>query len=141
VLATLTNVVNLWLAGRVVKFSNRLRRPWPDLPAMTIPMPVAGLLLAGIVLSLIGGLIGIAATALTASLLMAFGILGFAVLHAITRGMPSRPFVRSGAYAATLFFGWPMLAMTLLGLAETAFDIRARLARRRGGPPSAPHSS
>ena len=31
VLATITNLVNLWLAARVVKTSHRLRRPWPDL--------------------------------------------------------------------------------------------------------------
>ena len=29
VLATITNVFNLWLAGRIVKFSGRLTRPWP----------------------------------------------------------------------------------------------------------------
>ena len=37
VLATITNVFNLWLAARVVKFSGRLKRPWPELAAMTFP--------------------------------------------------------------------------------------------------------
>ena len=27
-LATLTSLLNLWLAGRIVKLSGRLRRPW-----------------------------------------------------------------------------------------------------------------
>ena len=31
VLATITNVLNLWLAARIVKFSGRLKRPWPRL--------------------------------------------------------------------------------------------------------------
>lgn len=134
VLATLTNVANLWIAARIVRLSGRFNRPWPDLPAMDFPKLVAAVLLAAIVTSLFGGLVGIAATVLSATLLVAFAILGFAVLHAITRGRTSRPFLLSGVYAATLLFGWPMLVMTLLGLAEAAFHIRAR-AGRKAGPP------
>ena len=63
-----------------------------------------------------------------ASLLMAFAILGFAVLHAITRGMSSRIFMLAGVYAAAIVLGWPVLAMAMLGLAETTFDIRGRVA-------------
>ena len=37
VLATITNLFNLWLAARIVKFSGRLKRPWPQLSAMTFP--------------------------------------------------------------------------------------------------------
>ena len=37
VFSTLTNVFNVWLAGRIVKVSGKLRRPWPDLSAMTMP--------------------------------------------------------------------------------------------------------
>ena len=59
---------------------------------------------------------------------MAYAILGFAVLHAITRGMGSRAFMLGGAYVAVVVFGWPVLAMSLLGLADTAFDIRGRVA-------------
>ena len=35
--ATLTNTLNLWLAGRIVKLSGHLKRPWPDLSAMAFP--------------------------------------------------------------------------------------------------------
>ena len=42
VLATITNVLNLWLAARIVKFSGLLKRPWPQLSAMTFPRPLAG---------------------------------------------------------------------------------------------------
>ena len=68
---------------------------------------------------------------------MAYAILGFAVLHAITRGMSSRPFTLGGIYAAVIVFGWPVLVMSLLGLADTAFDFRGRAARRRGPTQSA----
>jgi hypothetical protein len=132
VLATITSVINLWLAARIVKISGRLRRPAPDLPALRLPgyaPAVAALAIAG---SFLPGMIGIAAGVLAASTLMAYGILGFAVLHAITRGMGSRPFVLGGVYIAVVVFGWPMLVMTLLGLIDAVLDIRGRAASRRG---------
>ena len=85
-------------------------------------------------MSFLGGLVGIVAGVLSASLLMAYGVLGFAVLHAITHGMNSRAFLLGGVYAAVLVFGWPVLALCLLGLIETAIDLRARIARKRGPP-------
>ena len=37
IVATVTSLVNLWLAARIVKISGRLQRPWPQLSAMTFP--------------------------------------------------------------------------------------------------------
>ena len=42
VLTTITNVVNLWLAERIVTVSGRLRRPLPDLAAMQFPVYAPG---------------------------------------------------------------------------------------------------
>ncbi len=67
---------------------------------------------------------------------MAFGVLGFAVLHALTQTMNSRGFLLGGAYAAVLVFGWPVLALCLIGLADMFFDLRGRAAAKRGGPPA-----
>ena len=134
VLATVTNVVNLWLAERIVKISGRLRRPPSDLSAMQFPVYAPALVGAAVAASFLPGIVGISAGVLAASLLMAYAILGFAVLHAITRGMGSRPFTLGGIYVAVFVFGWPVLVMSLLGLADTAFDLRGRAARRRGPP-------
>ncbi|MEA2982728.1 MAG: hypothetical protein QOF09_4551 [Alphaproteobacteria bacterium] len=134
VLATVTNVVNLWLAERIVKVSGRLRRPPSDLSAMQFPVYAPALTGAAVAASFLSGVVGISAGVLAASLLMAYAILGFAVLHMITRGTGSRPFTLGGIYAAVIVFGWPVLAMSLLGLADTAFDFRGRAARRRGPP-------
>jgi hypothetical protein len=134
VLATITNIINLWLAGRIVKFSGRLSRPWPQLSAMTFPRQLVAMLAIAVGLSFTGGLVGILAGVLTAALLMAFGVLGFAVLHAITQGMNTRGFLLGGVYAAVLVFGWPMLVICLLGLIETVADVRARVARTRSPP-------
>jgi hypothetical protein len=75
--------------------------------------------------------------ALAASLTMAFAILGYAVLHAITRGMNTRGVVLAGVYATTLMFTWPLLAASILGLADTILNIRGRIAHKRG-PPNLP---
>lgn len=132
VLATITNNVNLWLAGRVVNYSGLLKRPWPDLAAMSFPRATLAALAVTMAVSFAGGLIGVVAGLVSASLMMAFGILGFAVLHAVTRGVASRPFLLGGVYASVAVFGWPILALCLIGVAETAFDLRARVARKRG---------
>ena len=136
VLTTITNVLNLWLAGRIVAVSGRLKRQPPDLSAIQFPF-YAPLLLGGAIAgSFLPSLIGTAAGVLAASMLMAYALLGFAVLHNITRSIKGRPFILGGVYAAVMVFGWPALVMMLLGLADTAFDIRGRIARRRG--PSKP---
>jgi hypothetical protein len=134
VLATITNVVNLWLAGRIVQFSSRLKRPWPELAAMTLPRELTAALALAAVLSFVGGLIGIMAGVAMAALMVAFGVLGFAVLHAITKGIGSRAFLLGGVYAAVLAFGWPILVLCLIGLIETVADLRGRVARMRAPP-------
>jgi hypothetical protein len=134
VLATITNVINLWLAARVVKFSGRLTRPWPQLAEMTFPRLTAAALALAVALSFVDGLIGIIAGVVAAGLLMAYGVLGFAVLHSITQGIASRAFLLAGVYASVIVFGWPVLALCLLGLVEAALNLRARAAHKRGPP-------
>jgi len=134
VLATITNLLNLWLAARVVKFSGRLARPWPQLSSMSFPPLVAAALAVAIVLSFLDGMLGIVGGIVAASLLLAYGVLGFAVLHAITQGMSARPFVLSVTYAGVILLGWPMLALCLLGLVDTAIGLRARVSAKRGPP-------
>lgn len=136
VLLTLLNTFNLWLAARIVNVSGRLRRPWPDLTAMTLPGFVPALMAAAMVGSLVlPDILGLLSGAFAASLVIAYAIMGFAVLHAITRGMTGRALTLTGAYAAVVVIGWPILAASMLGLAESTFHIRARFAPK-GGPPA-----
>jgi hypothetical protein len=134
VLATITNVLNLWLAALIVRFSGRLRRPWPDLSALTFPRVAAAALAVAIILTFAGGMLGLLATVSSAALLVAYGILGFAVLHSLTRGSKGRSLVLGAAYASVILFFWPVVALCLLALADAAIDLRGRAASKRGPP-------
>src|SRR5215831_11550727 len=135
VIAAITLTGNLWLAGLVVKLSGRLTRPWPDLTTLSFPPLAAaayGALLAG---ALLPDLAGLVASLFAATLTVAFAMIGFAVMHTATRHMRGRAVVLSGAYGCVVILIWPVVVMTLIGVAETLFGLRARSSRR--GPPAA----
>lgn len=137
ILSTVINLVNLWLASLIVSVSGGLKRPWPRLSAMTFPSYAPGLLAAAVAATFVPGMIGIVAGVLAASLLIAFAVLGLAVLHSITTGVNGRRLILFGVYFVVGLFGWPVLAAALIGLAESSVGIRARFAGRLK-PPAAP---
>ena len=134
VLTTMTQLLNLWLAARIVKISGRLKRPWPDLADMRFPAATPFVLAAAIAGSFLPDVVGIACTLVVATLLVAYAALGFAVLHGITRRLQSRGIVLVGVYTAVAIFGWPILLVALLGLLDIALDLRTRIAAMRGPP-------
>jgi hypothetical protein len=135
VIAALTQAANLWLAGIVVRMSGRLRRPWPDLTSLSFP-PLAAVLFGGLLGgSLLPGVPGLVASLFAATLTVAFAMVGFAVTHTVTRGMSGRAVVLWGTYLCVLFLLWPVVVMTIIGVAETLFGLRGRLSRR--DPPAA----
>jgi hypothetical protein len=133
-LSTTTFALNLWLAGSIVKISGRLQRSWPNILAMAFPRFAPAAAGAATLCSLLPNLIGTMSALFAASLYMAYALLGFVVLHAITRQMTSRRFVLAGVYATVAVFGWPVLILTLLGFAEAAFRLRARFGLKRDPP-------
>jgi Predicted membrane protein (DUF2232) len=134
----LTLVLNLWIAGRVVDLSGRLKRPWPYIPGMTFPRSAPALLALAIAAAFVPALVGLIATLFAGTLSIAFTLLGLAVLHAVTRGVPGRTAILGGAYAAVFVLGWPALAAVLLAIADMIFGWRARAAGR--GPPPVPRT-
>ena len=135
VLATITNVFSLWLAARIVKTSGRLRRPWPDLTAITFPSTTLVALAVALAASFAPDPIGVLGVVLSSSLLIAFALLGLAVLHVVTRRFSGRGFILGGIYGAIAILGWPVLVAALLGIADAAFDLRSRAVHK---PPSLP---
>jgi hypothetical protein len=133
-LTTIIEIINLWLAARIVKVSGRLPRPWPDLSAISFPPLAPALLAAAIAGTFLPGLVAIVSGILAAALIMAYAILGFAVLHVVTHDMGGRIVMLAIVYAAVLLFGWPALILAVLGLLDTALDLRGRSAKKRGPP-------
>lgn len=136
VLSMLTSVINLWLAGRVARTSGRLRRPWPDLTDVSLPLPAAVMLGVALAVSFTSGMPGYLAAIAIAVLLVAYAMVGFSVLHAITRGVGARTWILAGTWVAVVLFGWPLLIVSLLGIADTIFDLRRKQAARK--PPFPP---
>jgi magnesium-transporting ATPase (P-type) len=132
---TATSLLNLWLAALIVRVSGRLTRPWPQIAQMSFPPFAATVLAIAVVGTLLPDLAGLASGVFAASLLLAYALLGFAVVHVLTAGFAGRGFMLSGLYFTVGLFGWPIVLMSLLGLLETMASLRARSAARRQPPP------
>lgn len=130
---TFVTTVNLYIAGRIVRASGRLIRPWPDLPSLKLPKWTAAALLVGSIGSFASGLGGQIAAIMLAVGLAVYALQGFALAHDITRGWGMRGFALGLLYALTFVIGWPMIFVALAGLADVLFDIRSR--RRPPLPP------
>jgi hypothetical protein len=136
---TMTTLLNFWLAGLIVRVSGRLKRPWPAIAQMTFPPFAPTVMAIAVAGTFLPDLIGLASGVFTASLLLAYALLGFAVMHAITIGVGGRHFMLAGLYLTVGLFGWPIVLMALVGLIETMLALRARHAARRR-PPAPPGS-
>jgi predicted membrane protein DUF2232 len=137
--AMMTLTLNLWLAAKITATSGRLHRPWPDLKSAALPPMTLAALSVAIAFCFTGGLLAIVAQIVTAALMMAYALIGFAVLHTLTLGLKkSRALWLSCTYAVVLAIGWPVVAMMLLGLADAVFGLRHRYLQ--GRPPPIPAS-
>jgi hypothetical protein len=138
IVAMMTLTLNLWLAAKITATSGRLHRPWPDLKSAALPPMTLVALCVAIAFCFGGGLLAIVAQIVTAALMMAYGLTGFAVLHTLTLALKSRALWLGCTYAIMVVFGWPILAMVVLGLADAIFGFRQRYLR--GRPPPVPAS-
>jgi hypothetical protein len=131
---TTINLINLWLAAWIVRVSGRLQRPWPDLAAMRFPPIVAAAFAAAFAAQFVPGIVSIIAGVFAAAMLLAYAILGFAIVHKVTADVNHRALILAGVYAVVVVFRWPILVMVLLGLADAIVDIRERFAVKPGPP-------
>jgi Predicted membrane protein (DUF2232) len=138
IVAMMTLTLNLWLAAKITATSGRLHRPWPDLKSAALPPMTLAALCVAIAFCFSGGLLAILAQIVTAALMVAYALTGFAVLHTLTLALKSRAFWLGCTYAVMVVFGWPVLAMVVLGLADAIFGFRQRYLR--GRPPPLPAS-
>jgi hypothetical protein len=126
VLSMVTMLANLWLAGRVARLSGRLTRPWPDLGEIRFPAQAPLMLAAAVAGTFLPGIIAIVSGFFAATLLLAYAILGFSIIHGATRGFPSRILVLTAMWLSVFLIGWPIVLVAMIGLADSFFDFRAR---------------
>lgn len=139
-------LLNLYLAGRIVQFSGRLTRPWPDLRRFELPRELAAGLAVALIVSFLPGLVGMVGGAFAAGFLFAYMLQGLAVMHVLTLPSTIRPLILGGVYFVLVFLGWSGsvlswsgVLLALLGLGESIFGLRARVPagpRGGGGPPA-----
>ncbi|MGL3109984.1 hypothetical protein [Bradyrhizobium sp. BR 1432] len=135
IVAMMTLTLNLWLSAKVTATSGRLRRPWPDMKTAELPPMTLVALCIALAFCFTGGLLAIVAQITTAALMMGYSLTGFAVLHTLTLTLKSRTFWLGSTYAVVVVFGWPVIAMVILGLADAVFGFRERFLRSRQPPP------
>lgn len=134
IIAMTTLTLNLWLAATVASASGRLRRPWPVLRDVAMPPMTLVALFVALALCFTSGLPALIAQIVTAALMLGYALTGFAVLHTVTLGARSRSIMLGLAYTVVLLFGWPVIALVALGMADALFGIRQRYAPRRPPP-------
>jgi hypothetical protein len=138
IFAVTTLTLNLWLAAKITATSGRLHRPWPDLKSTALPQLTLAALCTAIAFCFAGGLLAILARIVATALMMAYAMTGFAVMHTLTMALKNRAVWLSCTYVIVVVFSWPVLALVVLGVADSLFGIRQRFWRRR--PPPLPAS-
>jgi hypothetical protein len=124
----LAMMLNLWLAARVTQVSGRLTRPWPDV-AHELRLPrIYGVFFAiAILAAFAGGLAGLIAAILAATIGTAFALQGLAVVHDFARGSRGRVPLLVLIYGGLpIFMPWSLIPFILIGLVEAAFSLRDR---------------
>jgi hypothetical protein len=133
VVATLA--LNLWLAAKIAAISGLLHRPWPNVTRTELPPMTLVALSVALAFCFLGGTFGNLAQIVAAALMMAYVLLGLAVLHTVTWSSKTRVVWLTCAYGMLLLLPWIIL-LVALGLADAAFGIRQRFLR--GKPPPLP---
>jgi len=134
VIAMVTLTLNLWLAGKITQTSGRLNRPWPEFRSTALPAMALVALLVAVAVSFVGGMLALLAQIVTTALVIAYALVGFAVLHTLTLSLANRGFWLGGIYAVVVMFGWPIVAIFALGIAEAVFGLRQRYLQTRPPP-------
>jgi hypothetical protein len=130
--ATLMQLANLYLAARSVQLSQRLGRPWRDIPSgYRLPRWLGLAAAAAAALAVLAptpfedyGLVA------TGALGVLYALHGLAALHALSRRAAARPFLLAALYfACAVAAQWVLPALALLGIGESFADLRGRAAQ------------
>ena len=128
-------MMNFWLAGRILRASGRLSRPWPQLSALELPTWLTIALAVALVLAFGSGLPALIAGGFASAFVTAYAAAGLAVLHWISHGKANRPFTLGAAYLSALLLApYGTMPVAVVGLLEPWLRLRSRAP----GPPPLP---
>ncbi|MFM1815818.1 MAG: hypothetical protein RLZ98_2513 [Pseudomonadota bacterium] len=121
-------MINLWLAGHATRISGRLMRPWPDFAALSLP-PAMRIVFALAVAAtfLLAGLPQLIASGFAFAIMMAYVLVGLAIVHWTTRGLTARPAIITATYLSLIVLNpFSGLLLALVGLAEPVSPLHRR---------------
>jgi hypothetical protein len=128
-------LLNLWLGGLVAQKSGRLARPWPELSLLAMPRPLPLVLAGTILFTFLPGMTGLVATGFASAIIIAYMLVGLAIVHRITLGKSNRGLILGAVYASLMFANpFSGLGLAVVGLAENFSPLR----RNPLPPPGSP---
>lgn len=131
---TLLVVFNLWLGGKIVHRSGRLKRPWPDLALADLPILYSLIFAATAALALSSGFLGLASRPIAGAFFSVFLLVGLGILHVFLRGKSARALLLPLSYLGIFFLSFPALIFVALGALEPFFKLRQRILAKGKGP-------
>jgi hypothetical protein len=121
---TVAFALNLYVAGRAVMVSGRLKRPWPDLASLRFPRHAPAAFAIALLVWFFPGLLGMLGGIASGAFTIAYALLGLAVLHEVTRPLGDRVFILSAVYLIIFVF-WPAcVLLAMFGVSDQIFDFR-----------------
>ena len=132
---TAITFANFRLALEITRQARIGTRPPVRFGAMSFPRASLALLAAALLVSFLAGMPGLVGLAASGAMLVAFAILGLAVLHGLLEGHAMRRLLLAALYFAILVLGFlPVLPLVALAVLDMALGLRARAAAAPPGP-------
>lgn len=123
----ISTMVNMYLAGSILRRTGSGLRPWAPFSQLTFPRWAIWVLSAAAVGTLLPGTLSAIAWVFTAALMLAYAILGLAVMHALLDNHPMRGLLLGLFYLSMLFLSAiAVVPLILLALFDQSFNIRKR---------------
>jgi Predicted membrane protein (DUF2232) len=121
-------VANAALAQGVLARFSASWRPTPDFAGLGLPLWLPAALGIAAAATIVGGTSRFIGINMMITLSLPFCLAGLAVLHAAARRLSHPAMALVGFYTLAGLFGWPFLAVAVLGLLESWLGLRRRLA-------------
>jgi hypothetical protein len=120
-------LVNAALAqGALTRFGRNLR-PSPGMASIDLPGWMWGAMAIVCLGTLLPGLTGFVSGNLALIFGVAYVLSGLAVLHSLAARSRHRNLLLTGTYVFLFMFGWPIILLVMLGLAEPWLNLRRRV--------------